>query len=206
MKKLIFSFFIFVIAGFAAQTLPVLAVTSPPAASVLGPEETKILTQALSVLKIVLEDMRDLVASAPSPIQNSAELSIGLEAINGKLTLINATIESQALAYAKREGGAKSVALSPSILTPTEFVKKSPPLPREEAIPKEETATLTASISTQNILWFALVLIVIAGAIFFWQWRKKIEPELARAVVQEPQKPIVPMVREDNIQGIPPSY
>ena len=177
MKKLIFSFIFLVIAGFAAQTIPVLAVTSPSVAVVLGVEEIKVLTQALSALKIVLEDMRVLIASDPAAIQNSVELNIDLEAIKGKLALINATIESQALAYSKRESGAKNATLSPSILTPTAFVKKSPPLPREEVSPNEQAAILTASVNQKNILWVAVALAAIAGGLSFWQWRKKKEPK-----------------------------
>ena len=206
MKKLIFSFLIFVIAGFAAQTLSVSA-ASPQAAAVLGAEETKVLIQTLTVLKIMLEDMRGLIASVPSPAPNNVELNVGLEAIKGKLVLMNATIESQALAYAKRVGGTEDVALSPPAPTPPVATKESAPLVREEVSPNEQTAALTASVGQRNILlWVALGFLVIAGVLLFVEWRKKREPKLAAAVVEEPQKPIMPMVREDNIQGIPPDY
>ncbi|MBI2033572.1 MAG: hypothetical protein HYT13_00520 [Candidatus Liptonbacteria bacterium] len=220
MKKLIFSFLILVIAGFAAQTLPVLAVTSPPAASVLGPEETKILAQTLNILKIVLENMRVLIASSASPIPNSAELNAGLEAIKGKLTLINSTIESQALAYAKRVGETKSVVLSKPVFSSPTAIKESPPLLRAEVSPNEprklnpvelrgeQTAALSESAGqgNRNILWVAVVLLAIVGALSFLEWKKKKEPKAATVVAEEPQKPIMPMVREDDIQGIPPDY
>ncbi len=206
MKKLIFSFLFLVIAGFAAQTPPVHAAASPSAASVLGAEEIKVLTQALGALKIVLEDMQALITSAPSPILNSAELNTGLEAIRGNLTLINATIESQALVYSNRVGETQIAALQAPVVAPKVSIKESAPLLREETPVIEQTAVLTSSVNQRNILWVAVGLLAIALGLVFWQWRKKMELKVTRVAVQDPQTPIVPMIREDNIQGIPPDY
>ena len=207
MKKLIFSFLFLVIAGFAAQTISVHAETSPPAEAVFGAEETKVLSQALNILKIVLEDMRVLIASTPGLFSNSVELNTSLEAIKGNLIAINSTIENEALAYAERIGGTEAAALSQPVLHSPSAIKESPPLlSQAQAAPKEEVAAVSASVSQKNILWVVVVLVFVAGAAFVVRWWKKKNPELARAVVQEPQRPIVPMIREDNIQGIPPDY
>lgn len=207
MKKLIFSFFIFVIAGFVSQTIPAHAADSPPAAAVLGPGETQILVQALDILESVLQNIKVLLASAQAPIPESAELNLSLEAIKGKLMLLNSTIESEALAYAKRTSGKESTALSPPAISPP-VAKESPSLfsEPEEVSPNEQVAVLARSASRGSILWVTAVLLVIALGLVFLRWRKKKEPKAEPVLAEEPQKPIVPMVREDNIQGIPPDY
>ena len=185
-----------VVVGLGVRMNQIHAATSPSAEAVLGPEEAVVLKKTLDVLGSVLNEIQLNLNSNGNLVLVSNDLNVVLGGIGQSLTGINSNLEKQALAFVAGQPKAKSQPLaqkSPEIQSPLAAAesKLSPtlvPLDKKEtsisqsepiiASPGEtskEVASVNAAFDPKNLLWPAVVAIVVVGTFIYFRMRGRKE-------------------------------